>query len=344
MPAVFSMFIAAGLAPTLAWRVSFIIPACLCFSTAACMWFAADDGPPPVSSSAHDGSIFSAVAVEEVRVDQLAKIDTELADQERPFNIFTDILADPAVWTLMLVYGMCFGVELAVNNQIGLYFYDYFLRDNCDPKSPLVTDGCRILNQQTAGLIASLFGLMNLFARGIGGFTSDQLNKIYGIPGRLFTLLMTMTLQCGFLFLFQAQRTIPTAMICLILFSTCVQMSEGATYGVVPYVNKRCTGTIAGIVGAGGNIGGVTCATIFKEMATPYIAFQIIGGMVGFAALCVMLIKVQGSFAIHVFTKGRIASRPSATGLQPMDPKESNNRLKQGYEADAQQRAASTAA
>jgi NNP family nitrate/nitrite transporter-like MFS transporter len=71
MPAVFSMFIAAGVLPTrlptLAWRVSFIIPAFLCFSTAACMWFLADDASPlPLLAHIHDGAVF--IDVKEVRV------------------------------------------------------------------------------------------------------------------------------------------------------------------------------------------------------------------------------------------------------------------------------------
>jgi NNP family nitrate/nitrite transporter-like MFS transporter len=330
MPAVFSMFIGAGLSASVAWRVSFVVPAVLCFCCAAAMWFAADDAPPPASSSAHDGSIFTSVAVEEVHADQMAKITAELAEDDRPFNLVTDILADPAVWILMFVYGLCFGVELAVNNQIGLYFYDGFLRDGCDPTSPLVTDGCRVLTQQTAGLIASCFGLMNLFARGIGGYTSDRMNTTFGIAGRILVLTLTLSFQCVFLFVFQMQRTIPTALVCLICFSTCVQMAEGATYGVVPYVNKRCTGTIAGIVGAGGNIGGVTCATIFKTMATPTEAFQIIGAGVGAAALSCLLLKVNGAWAIHVFTKGKIAQKPDSTTLQAMNPQASNDRLKVG--------------
>jgi nitrate/nitrite transporter NarK len=126
--------------PTLAWRVSFILPAFLCFSTAACMWFLADDAPPPASTSAHDNAVF--IDVEEARV---TEISNPVVAAVGPFNIVTDILADPAVWVLMLVHGMCFGVELAVNNQIGLYLYDYFLRDNCDPSSPLVTDGRRMV-------------------------------------------------------------------------------------------------------------------------------------------------------------------------------------------------------
>jgi NNP family nitrate/nitrite transporter-like MFS transporter len=43
-----------------------------------------------------------------------------------------------------------------------------------------------------------------------------------------------------------------------------VKMSNGATYSVVPFVNKRALGAVAGIVGAGGNVGAVLAAFLFK--------------------------------------------------------------------------------
>ena len=36
-----------------------------------------------------------------------------------------------------------------------------------------------------------------------------------------------------------------------------IKMSNGATYAIVPFVNKRALGAVAGIVGAGGNVGAV---------------------------------------------------------------------------------------
>jgi MFS transporter, NNP family, nitrate/nitrite transporter len=41
-------------------------------------------------------------------------------------------------------------------------------------------------------------------------------------------------------------------------------MSNGATYSVVPFLNKRALGAVAGIIGAGGNIGAVLAGFLFK--------------------------------------------------------------------------------
>ena len=67
-------------------------------------------------------------------------------------------------WILTITYGFCFGVELTMNNVGALYFYTY------QGQTP-----------QIAGIAASLFGMMNLFARSLGGMPSDASNKRFGI-------------------------------------------------------------------------------------------------------------------------------------------------------------------
>ena len=65
---------------------------------------------------------------------------------------FVEACKDYRVWVLFLIYGACFGVELTINNVAALYFADYF-----------------DLGLKTAGIVAALFGLMNIFARTLGG-------------------------------------------------------------------------------------------------------------------------------------------------------------------------------
>ena len=60
-------------------------------------------------------------------------------------------------WLLFVQYACCFGVEITMNNAAALYFKDQFG-----------------LTTESAAAIASIFGWMNLFARGMGGYVSDS--------------------------------------------------------------------------------------------------------------------------------------------------------------------------
>ena len=57
--------------------------------------------------------------------------------------------------------------------------------------------------------------------------------------------------------LFSRIRVIGAAIPALIGFSLFVQMAEGATFAIVPFVQPSATGSVSGIVGAGGNVGAV---------------------------------------------------------------------------------------
>ena len=62
----------------------------------------------------------------------------------------------------------------------------------------------------------------------------------------------------GILFvIFSRIRVLGAAAPILICFSFFVQMAEGATFGIVPFVDPEATGAVSGIVGAGGNFGAV---------------------------------------------------------------------------------------
>merc|ERR1719169_225424 len=81
-------------------------------------------------------------------------------------------------WLMTVAYGMCFGIELTMNNIGALFFHSYF--------------GMSIT---VAGAIASIWGATNLFARSIGGFVSDYMNKNYGVRGRLWAYWFVQTLE-----------------------------------------------------------------------------------------------------------------------------------------------------
>ena len=73
-----------------------------------------------------------------------------------------------------------------------------------------------------------------------------------------------------------------------------MQASEGSTYGIVPYVDEPHTGSITGIVGAGGNVGAVCFSLAFKFMDDEKSAFMVMGGVALVSALLSAFIRIDG--------------------------------------------------
>ena len=93
-----------------------------------------------------------------------------------------------------------------MNNLAALYFRDKF-----------------DLSTEASSTIASLFGLMNLFARTLGGVSTDIANKVGGMRGRLWAQTICLFLEGLFIIIFAAQDDLGAAIVCLICFSMAVQ-------------------------------------------------------------------------------------------------------------------------
>jgi MFS transporter, NNP family, nitrate/nitrite transporter len=75
--------------------------------------------------------------------------------------------------------------------------------------------------------IASLFGWMNLFARGLGGYVSDLANQKWGMPGRLWAQTICLAIEGAFVLIFANTKSLAGAILVMVLFSTFVQAAEG---------------------------------------------------------------------------------------------------------------------
>ena len=153
-------------------------------------------------------------------------------------------------------YLVTFGSELAVVSMLPLFFMEVFG-----------------LSAVKAGLLASGFAFMNLAARPAGGWVSDKL-------GRRKTLLGLMTgLAAGYFMLGQIDSTWPIAMavVATMICSSFGQASSGAVFAVVPLIQRRMTGQIAGMVGAYGNVGAVIFLTVlsFVDYSTFFIVIGV---------------------------------------------------------------------
>jgi len=130
--------------------------------------------------------------------------------------------------------------ELTMNNIALLYFQEYH-------GMPVVT----------AGLLASLYGLMNLVARSVGCTVSDWADFKWGMRGRFRFIWILQTcegLACVFLGL-ATGAGVAVCVTIMVIFSLFVQAAEGASYGVVPFVSKEALGVVSGMIRAGGNLG-----------------------------------------------------------------------------------------
>jgi len=84
-----------------------------------------------------------------------------------------------------------------------------------------------------------------------------------------------------------------TSLVIMVIFAILIQMSTGTCYGIVPFVDSANTGSVAGVVGGGGNVGAVVLGLIFTyndyKVAFEYMAYFTIG-----AALLTPLIVIKG--------------------------------------------------
>ena len=200
-------------------------------------------------------------------------IDREVTVKEKPN--WKEVVTDWRVWALAIAYSICFGMEITFDNVAALHFVDNFHVD-----------------QKMAGLLAGSFGMMNLFARALGGIVADKVGKKQGLAGKGWLLSILIALEGLGLMLFSGSSVLWVAITWMLTFALFLKMANGTTYALTPFINKNNVGMVAGIVGAGGNIGGMLMGFLFKNPNLGYgTAFFYIGCAALVAALLIGLTK-----------------------------------------------------
>ncbi len=233
MPLIFAGFVALGFTNSLAWRYSMIIPGAAMILMGFIYYKFTQDTP-------------------EGNFKDIKRNSEEGKKNLEPVKI-GEILKDRRVWILFFIYGCSFGVEITIDNIAALYFKD--------------TYG---LSLATAGILAGIFGFMNIFARALGGIISDKVNKTKGLRGRTWVLGTSLFLAGLGIVMFSRMNGLVMAVVSLVIFALFVKMGNGATYSVVPYMNKRAIGMVSGIVGAGGNLGAMLMGFVLKMEGVTY--------------------------------------------------------------------------
>ena len=278
---LFKPFQAMGASPDAAWRLSMVVPGFIFVTVAIGMKLCCWDTPTaPRFKTSDTGKTTNA----------------SLWD-------YVECLKDLRIVIMIFQYGACFGTELVMNAQLATHFRVYFQMD-----------------AGAASALAGSFGLMNLFARSLGGIFSDFLFARFGFPGRIWAQFLCLFFEGIFLFGFgSVENSQPwyVALVVLLGFSLFVQMTEGTSYGIVPFMNPKQLACTSALVGAGGNLGAVIALWCFYKTLGPIdtlLPFKIHGAYVIFWALT--------SPAFYWADKGGMFCGASDPAFQKPAPKE----------------------
>ena len=211
-----------------------------------------------------------------------------------------------SVAALNATYFANFGAELAVVSMLPAFFELTF-------SGLMKGDGSTLVTATVAGLIAASFAFVNLVARPAGGYISDKMSN------RKRTMLIYMGgIILGFFLManigvwsgetvgglrevvpaFDGVWWLVVAVAMTVFASLFVQGAEGATFAIIPMINKRMTGQIAGMAGAYGNVGAVIYLVLFSLVDSRTFFFILAGGaLVAFLVTLFMLQEPKGAFA-----------------------------------------------
>ena len=203
------------------------------------------------------------------------------------------------VWALGATYGACFGVEIFIHNIAASYYVDQFG-----------------LSLQSAGFAAGIFGALALFARACGGIASDRIASTKGLDGRSLLLFGLMLGEGIGLICFSKASTVGMAIAAMSLFGLFTHMACGATYALVPFIDRKALGGVAGIIGAGGNIGAVAAGFLNKASATPQQTLYILGIAVAGISLCALSVRFS---SVHKSAEQKLLDQAIAQ-RNAMDP------------------------
>jgi NNP family nitrate/nitrite transporter-like MFS transporter len=260
MPWVLAALLGLGLSQSGAWRTAMLVPGVLMLIAAVLYYRFTQDCP--------QGNY------RELRA---AGFEVD-SGKKGGFEIFTAACANYRVWMLFMTYAACFGIELFVHNVAASYYVDHFQ-----------------LDLQSAGMAAGVFGLLALFARALGGMVSDRFARKRGLDARTSLLFALMVGEGVGLLAFAHAASVGTAIVAMIVFGLFTHMACGATYALVPFIDRKALGGVAGIIGAGGNVGAVAAGFLLKGVGDVQRCFAILGFSVVAASMCAIAVRFSAA-------------------------------------------------
>ena len=256
MPLILLAIVSLGVEQALGWRLALLVPGALMLVMAVLYWRYTQDCP-----AGNYSELRAAGAMPET-------------GKGGGWQSFKLACANYRVWMLFVTYGACFGVEIFIHNIAASYYVDEFG-----------------LSLKAAGFAAGTFGLLALFARALGGITSDRVARTWGLDGRT-TLLFALIVAEGLgLFWFSQMQAVAIAIVAMVTFGLFTHMACGATYALVPFIDRKALGGVAGIIGAGGNVGAVAAGFLMKGVGDAPRTLALLGVLVSASAICAIAVR-----------------------------------------------------
>ena len=263
MPLLVGAVIMLGVSESLGWRVALLVPGVLMIVMAGLYWKYTQDCPAGNYSELRSAGI---------------PLEAGKAGHAPAggWDSFKAASGNHRVWLLFVTYGACFGIEIFIHNIAAVYYVDHFG-----------------LSLKSAGLAAGSFGLLALFARAFGGWVSDKMAMRGTINSRVTLLFLLMIGEAIGLLWFAKADSVTYAVIAMLVFGLFTHMACGATYALVPFIDSKALGGVAGIIGAGGNVGAVAAGFLMKGTGNIQQTLTILSGLVMLSALCAIAVRLS---------------------------------------------------
>lgn len=256
MPLLLAAIVMFGIEQALGWRIALLVPGVLMIIVGIMYWKLVQDCP--------QGN-YKELRAQGIEVG---------SGKKGGMGVLLTAAKNYRVWMLFVAYGACFGIEIFIHTIAASYYVDKFN-----------------FGLKEAGMAAGIFGLLALFARALGGFISDKVAIKKGLDGRTLTLFILILLEGLGLLVFSNMQTPMLAIIAMTFFGLFTHMSCGATYALVPFIDRNSLGGVAGIIGAGGNVGAVAAGFLLKGMVDVQSTLHLIGILVMISSVCVIAVR-----------------------------------------------------
>jgi len=256
MPLLVAALLMLGVSETLGWRLALLVPGVFMLVMAALYWRYTQDCPQGNYADLRARG----VAIE--------------GGKKGGWASFRAASANYRVWLLFVTYGACFGVEIFIHNIAAIYYVDHFG-----------------LSLKGAGMAAASFGLLALFARALGGWLSDKAALRGNLDSRAALLFVLMLGEGLGLLWFAHAGSVALAVVAMLTFGLFTHMACGATYALVPFIDRKALGGVAGIIGAGGNVGAVAAGFLMKGLGDTQQTLTMLGALVTVSALCAIAVR-----------------------------------------------------